>query len=121
MTRMKQKRNSAWSHQKNGVKAYTRVWEVAPSSSNIVKDIDKVLKSMRIIFKAEGVADNDIADRQGKRFIASGNNHGGARKRLKRGDDYGNDHVVLHEDAQRFSKKIIAKAELKMEHTENNN
>ena len=45
---------------KIGVKAYTRVWEVAPSSSNIVKGIDKVLKSMRIIFEAEGVADNDI-------------------------------------------------------------
>ena len=62
-----------------------------------------------------------LLNRQGKRFIASGKNHGGARKRLKTEDDYGNDNIVLHEDAKGFSQKIIAKAETKIEHTENNN
>jgi hypothetical protein len=98
-----------------GVSAYTRVWELYPTSSNIVKDIVKVKISARTILEHHGRKVPGLGNQNGVQYSRGEKNmnHGGARKRSLDQNDYGK--MLLHADAIPALNMIKAAAQLKFD------
>uniref|UniRef100_A0A7S4ACI6 Uncharacterized protein n=1 Tax=Pseudo-nitzschia australis TaxID=44445 RepID=A0A7S4ACI6_9STRA len=94
--------------------AYKRVWQVAPKSTTIVKDIRKVLVSFETVCNHKGVAVDGVGDRNGKRRTTT-QAHGGYRPRTLKDDDYDKQRFELHDDAKASYNTLINKAQLKHE------
>jgi hypothetical protein len=96
-----------------GLHAYRRVLEGCPSSERILKDCERVLTSLEVVRKKNGILCPELGStNKGKRreMSAGGNNHGGKRIRKQALDDYG-DRGWTHADAK-------AAVSLKVEHSE---
>ena len=110
-----EEKNFSLATPKSGTSAYKRVWTVSPTSGNIVRDIDKIFRSMLVIMEAEGIAVDNLGNRDGKRHIVNGKKQGGYRARKKPLDDYDKDRVRLHIDAKSYIKDLMKRVYVKHE------
>ena len=96
--------------------AYKRVWDLIPKPPTIVKDIEKVLRSILTVAEHKGIAVDGIGDREGKRRLPVDNpQRGGSRTRKLAPDNYEGEKYDLHPDVVPAMGGIIVKAELKYE------